>query len=156
MITLSLLKEAYKNYIVQIINSPHGDGTVAKIGGYWFYFGGETAESMTAAQYLQQIPEETIILELYEVLNDFYNDSSMRDEYEYYEAYIREKLGLLQIADASVLEKLGGPELSFEISESGMDLDTIITAVQNAYPGWKFNRTEVRYESCLMAIFEKV
>ena len=48
---------------------------------------------------------------------------------------------------------LGTPELSFEFSESGMTLDEVISAVKTAYPNWKFDRTEARYESCLMAIF---
>lgn len=47
------------------------------------------------------------------------------------------------------------PELSFEISESGMTLDEIIRIVKHDYPGWRFNRTEARYESCIMAVFEK-
>lgn len=52
-------------------------------------------------------------------------------------------------------EKIGGPELSFEISECGMSLDNVIGLVEKSYPGWKFNRTESRYQSCVMAIFEK-
>ena len=47
------------------------------------------------------------------------------------------------------------PELSFEISESRMTLDEIIRMVEHDYPGWRFNRTEARYESCVMAVFEK-
>ena len=47
------------------------------------------------------------------------------------------------------------PELAFEISESEYDLKDIIEAVQMQYPGWRFNRTEERYLSCVVAIFEK-
>ena len=47
------------------------------------------------------------------------------------------------------------PELSFEISESEFSLDEIIKWVEREYPGWKFDRTEARYISCLMAIFTK-
>lgn len=46
------------------------------------------------------------------------------------------------------------PELAFEISESEYDLKEIIEAVQMQYPGWRFNRTEARYQSCVVAIFE--
>lgn len=46
-------------------------------------------------------------------------------------------------------------ELSFEISESEYTLDQIIRAVEQEYPQFKFNRTESRYDSCIMAIFEK-
>lgn len=47
-------------------------------------------------------------------------------------------------------------ELSVEISESGKSLDEVIEYVHQHYgPRWKFNRTEGRYESCIMAIFEE-
>ena len=45
-------------------------------------------------------------------------------------------------------------ELSFEISESPYSLEEIIEAVEQEFPGYKFNRTEARYMSCEMAIFE--
>ena len=45
-------------------------------------------------------------------------------------------------------------ELSFEISESEYSLDQIIKAVEQEYPNYKFSRSETRYESCIMAIFE--
>ena len=47
-------------------------------------------------------------------------------------------------------------ELSFEISESNYTHDEIIKAVEQQFPGYKFNRTESRYDSCIMAIFEPV
>lgn len=47
------------------------------------------------------------------------------------------------------------PELSFEVSESGLGLDEIIVAVENKYKGWKFSRTEARYDTCVMAVFER-
>ena len=53
------------------------------------------------------------------------------------------------------MEMIGGPELSFEISECGMDLMEIVEMIERDWPGWKFNRTEPRYNSCVMAIFEK-
>lgn len=53
-----------------------------------------------------------------------------------------------------VIDNIGYPELDFEISESNYDLDTIIKAVEAKYPDYTFNRTESRYISCVMAIFE--
>lgn len=50
---------------------------------------------------------------------------------------------------------IGNPELSFEISECGHPIDDVIEKVEREYPGWKFSRTEARYQSCIMAIFEK-
>ena len=52
--------------------------------------------------------------------------------------------------------RIGEPELSFEISESGMTLDEVIETVTKEWKGWKFNRTEARYQSCIVAIFERV
>ena len=46
-------------------------------------------------------------------------------------------------------------ELSFEVSESGMTLDEIIELIESIYKGWKFSRTEARYQTCIMAIFER-
>jgi len=50
---------------------------------------------------------------------------------------------------------LGGPYLEFEISECGFPLEAVIEKVEREYPGWHFDRTEPRYESCLMAVFTK-
>lgn len=50
---------------------------------------------------------------------------------------------------------LGGPFLSFEISECGHSLDEVIAQVERLYPGWRFSRTEPAHETCLMAVFEK-
>ena len=47
------------------------------------------------------------------------------------------------------------PELSFEISEIEAPLDKIIREIERRYPGWKFSRTEARYQSCIMAIFSR-
>ena len=45
--------------------------------------------------------------------------------------------------------------LEVEVSESEFDLATIIKTVEFAYPEFKFNRTEARYDSCVMVIFER-
>lgn len=50
---------------------------------------------------------------------------------------------------------LTSAELSFEISEAGISLDRVIEIVESKYPGYRFNRTESRYGSCVMAIFER-
>lgn len=47
--------------------------------------------------------------------------------------------------------------LEFKISESNISIDELIKYVQKKYgPQWKFNRTEARYTSCIMAIFEEI
>ena len=44
--------------------------------------------------------------------------------------------------------------IEVEISEAQEPLSEIIKAVEKKYPAFKFSRTEGRYESCVMAIFE--
>ena len=52
-------------------------------------------------------------------------------------------------------ELINWPELHFEVSDHLDDLDEIIKAVEKKYPGFRFDRTESRYYTCVMAIFEK-
>lgn len=48
-------------------------------------------------------------------------------------------------------------ELSFEISELNITIDELTEYVHRRYgKHWKFNRTEHRYLSCVMAIYEEV
>lgn len=55
------------------------------------------------------------------------------------------------------MEYNGVVELSFEISESNITIEELTKYVHRRYgKQWKFNRTEHRYESCTMAIFEEV
>ena len=58
-------------------------------------------------------------------------------------------------AAADVLRSLGSPLLEYEISESPYSLDDIISAVEKAHPGYRFDRTEARYESRIMAVFTR-
>lgn len=46
--------------------------------------------------------------------------------------------------------------IEVEISEVDYHLARIIRAIEEEYPNYKFNRTENRYESCVIAIFEEV
>lgn len=40
-ITRKMIEKAYEEGLIKIIDSPHDDGAICKIGEYWFYFGGE-------------------------------------------------------------------------------------------------------------------
>ena len=51
------------------------------------------------------------------------------------------------------IQNIGGPELSFEISECKSSLFEIINTIERLYPQFKFDRTERRYTTCIMAIF---
>lgn len=53
--------------------------------------------------------------------------------------------------------KIGMAELSFEISESNVTIEELQEYVCKNYGDkWQFSRTEPRYQSCVMAIFEEV
>lgn len=93
MITLDMVKRGYETGIINLIDSPHDDGVVCKIGDNWFYFGGETAAEMTAKDYRRDIPLEDIVRSVFQVLEDFRKDGDVfEDEYLYYEAFLNEQL----------------------------------------------------------------
>ena len=91
MITLELIAEGLENGDICIVDSPHEDGVVCRISDHWFYFGGQTAEEMSAAEYLENIPRKDISKEIFEVLEDFCQDPGFADEYRYYEAVLNER-----------------------------------------------------------------
>ena len=92
MISKDLIRAGYIQGIVKIIDSPMNDGTVCQIGEHWFYFGGQTAEEMSASEYMNAIPIDTIIDEIYDVLKEFSKNEAFKIEYEYYAAYLSEKI----------------------------------------------------------------
>lgn len=91
MITRKMIFDGYCKELVRLIESPHDDGVVCQIGDNWFYFGGLTAEECkTVEEYKAKVDTKTILDEIYSVLNDF-KDSGFKDEYLYYEYYLKEK-----------------------------------------------------------------
>lgn len=91
MITKNMVKEGYKKGIIKLIPSPNYDGIVCKIGDYWFYFGGITAEECDDVdEYKSVVLESDIVNDIYEVLNDFFCYGDCIDEYVYYEHYLKE------------------------------------------------------------------
>ena len=93
MITRKLVQLGYEQGIVQLILDPLQSGIACQIGEHWFWFGGATAEEYeTVEAYKQDIPEETIINEIYYVLEDFGKHAECEAEYGYYEAYLLENI----------------------------------------------------------------
>ena len=91
MITPQMIADGLASGAVSIVDSPNGDGAVCRIGHeWWFYFGGETAEQSTAADYTASVPREDIVREIVETLDGFREDPSYQDEYRFYEAFLRE------------------------------------------------------------------
>ncbi len=95
MIRKELIARGYKQGTITLKTDPNMEsGTVAAIGDYWFYFGGLTAEEMSPEEYRKNIPEDDIIREIWDVLNDFRTENP--DEYAYYENFLMESVSRWQ------------------------------------------------------------
>lgn len=91
MITKAMIGKGYDNDVVKLDISPHNDGVICVIWEYWFYFGGQTAEEYDDIEaYKRDISRDVIIDEIYDTLDEFGKDEAFADEYDYYEAILRE------------------------------------------------------------------
>ena len=103
MITKQMISQGLKEGCVNLIVDPNmQSGTVCKIGEYWFYFGGLTAEELEPDEYEKEIPHEDLVDNIADVLEAFREDYA--DEYNYYEAYLQEKLAQKKIPALTAYE----------------------------------------------------
>ena len=106
MITKELINEGFLNGRIKITKSPFNDGIVCQIGEYWFYFGGESASEYTNPdEYVYDMSHDEIVNDIFETLEDFRLDriaGEFVDEYNYYEAYLRE--GKAEMKDRNELK----------------------------------------------------
>lgn len=96
MITVDMVKNGYSSGLINLILSPNGDGVACAIGDCWFYFGGLTAEDYNSVEeYKKDIPADCIVDDVFKVLEDFWSCGceEFRDEYLYYEYFLRERGG---------------------------------------------------------------
>lgn len=94
MITKEKISSGLKERLVTLEVDPNmGAGTVCRIGDWWFYFGGETAEEMNPDEFLKCVPEDDIVDEIFEALESFRQDEECADEYEYYDAILTYRNG---------------------------------------------------------------
>lgn len=92
MITKEMIRDGIRHRDIILVLDPNMDsGTVCRIGTYWFYFGGETAEEMQPEEYLRYVPMEDIVDEVFTALEEIKKARILRDEYKYYEAYLAEQ-----------------------------------------------------------------
>lgn len=98
-ITAQEVKAGFDSGLIHLINADsfpyYGDGVACEIGcGFisnWFYFAGQEGEDMTAAEYLRDVPMETIVDEIVQVLSCFQNgDEANHDEWLFYRSLIGE------------------------------------------------------------------
>ena len=91
-------------HLIDADNEPYcGIGVACEIGsGFvsnWFYFAGWEGENMTAAEYMRDIPMETIVDEIVRVLDDFqHGDEVDHDEWLFYRYLIDKYQGGLSMA----------------------------------------------------------
>lgn len=88
LVRLTTDTEFYKNARLPLIMK---SCVVCAIGDEWLYFGGEKAETSTVKEYTANIPEETIISEIYSAILELAeNWKKNGDECEYYYHYLKE------------------------------------------------------------------
>lgn len=86
MITKKKIEDGIREGLVTFEVDPNMEcGTVCRIGDWWFYFGGLSAEEMNPSEYIACTPQEDIVREIFDTLDDFRNDEELRDEYDYYD-----------------------------------------------------------------------
>lgn len=104
LLTRKMIEQGYKQGIIKLttyadyynyVEQTKDDkvGVICVIGDHWFYFGGEEAEISTVEEYKNNIPENTIIGEIYDTLLGFGDDWEFYgDECMYYYYYLEEHL----------------------------------------------------------------
>ena len=93
MISKERIRNGIENGIILIVdgNLEYGtNGTVCQIGDNQFYFGGQQAEDSTAEEYLNNVPLDNIVSEIYTTLEEFRTTEGFEDEYHYYDIYLSE------------------------------------------------------------------
>ena len=98
----------------------------------------------------------TCLDSFYDFDGDLYEDEN-GEKFSVMMVYVNDELGYQPLCWQKLEKRfdIPDPEMDFEISEIDAPLEEIIQAIASRYPGWKFSRTEKRYESCVMAIFER-
>lgn len=90
MITKQKIRDGIADGIVTFVTDPNMEsGTVCKIGDFWFYFGGFTAEECSSASYLKNVPLDDVVDEVFAALEDFRHDKML--EYEYYDVLLNKR-----------------------------------------------------------------
>ena len=82
-ITKEMVKNAYNQNLIWLDADPNtGSGTVARFGKTWLVFGGKPACELSPATYISSVPEEEIINEMFESIDEL--KTEMPEEYEYW------------------------------------------------------------------------
>lgn len=134
MINKQMIKNGIKTGIVDFIVDPNMDhGTVCKIGEDWFYFGGTTAEEMNPEEYLKAVPEDDIVSDLVETLDEFRDESP--DEYEYFESILLETQAPMSVVMTFYPEDLVPLKKRYAINNSEELCQAIRDCIDRALEG---------------------
>ena len=90
MITKEMILSGITAGVVELIDSPHDQEPVCKIGEHWFYYAGSEGSGLTSAEYTENVPLEDIAGEIVGALEGIRDDLDGSDEYGYYEAVLNE------------------------------------------------------------------
>lgn len=143
-ITKEMVAEGYETGLIRLILSPNDDGIACKIGDNWFFFGGQTAEEYNRVEdFVAEIPKDTIIDEIFEVLEAFSEENDGLDEYLYYKYYLEENLGKRRfirecLATKDVLglwEITNGTEKCYRITDDGSGVCNSIEEMSSYFKG---------------------
>ena len=93
MISLKMIDKGLDNGIIKIkeVKEMGLDDNIpiCQIGEYWFYF---ALDGQSMVNHLLNLTRNEVIFEIYNALMDFNeDDGELRDEYDYYEYYLRER-----------------------------------------------------------------
>lgn len=143
-ITKEMVSEGYETGLISLILSPNSDGIACKIGDNWFFFGGQTAEEYNCVEdFVAEIPKDTIIDEIFEVLEAFSEEDDGLDEYLYYKYFLEENLGKRRfirecLATKDVLglwEITNGTEKCYRITDDGCGVCNSIEEMSSYFKG---------------------
>lgn len=99
-ISRGMIREGIRKGIVLFEKDPHSEGTVCRIGEYWFYFGELAAAEKAPEDYVKDIPESDIVEEIYIALKEYKEIDET--EHAYYFWFLLENLQKREAAQAEV------------------------------------------------------
>ena len=100
MITRKLISDAVNANLIAFEKSPDGGEVVCRIGEFWFYFAGSYSHDENGhiipvydpKTYVKNNSKEEIVTDIFETLDYFKYADELKDECEYYELVLRNRL----------------------------------------------------------------
>jgi hypothetical protein len=137
---------------IRFETNPQAEGTVTRIGDYWFYFSDPVAAEGTPSEYIAAVSIDTIVRELSEALEEIAEDGNVA-EYMYYYYALREAAGNIPVFHETAPVEEEPKKLSVKTPKGVMTAEA--KGTYDEYPGF-FIAMESGYDECdpLMATVE--